>query len=76
MDAMDNKNQKALEWANRLGDTEASERLQTSSLMTPHEARLSAAKTTPVDAVSGVLARRSERRDIRLDAVSEVAKMG
>ncbi|KAL5966357.1 Vacuolar protein sorting-associated protein 13C [Taenia solium] len=76
MDAMDDKNQKALEWANRLGDTEASERLQTSSLMTPHEARLSAAKTTPVDAVSGVLARRSERRDIRLDAVSEAAKMG
>ncbi|KAL5112179.1 Vacuolar protein sorting-associated protein 13C [Taenia crassiceps] len=76
IDVTEDKNKRALEWANRLGDTEALERLQTSSLMTPHEARLSAAKTTPVDAVSSVLARRSERRDIRLDAVSEAAKMG
>ncbi|CDS40179.1 Vacuolar protein sorting associated protein 13A [Echinococcus multilocularis] len=74
--AIEDKNQKALEWANRLGDTEASEHLQTSSVMTPHEARLSVAKTTPVDAVSGLLARKNERRDIRLDAVSEAAKMG
>ena len=73
---MDEKTKKAIVWAERIGDKEDGQRLRTSSELTPHEARLSNAKTTPVDALAGLMARRHERRDIRLDAAFEAAKIG
>ncbi|VDD80245.1 unnamed protein product [Mesocestoides corti] len=72
----DDANQRAFEWAHRLGDKEASARLQEESIMTEHDARLSSAKITPVDAITGIIARKNERRDIRLGAAFEAAKMG
>lgn len=70
------KDQRALEWATRIGDTEGSANLQEKSVLSTREARLNATKTTPVDAVLGVLARKNERRDIRIGAAVEAVKMG
>ena len=75
-DEVDAKNKRAIEWADRIGDTEDAERLRANAVLTPCEARLSAAKTTPIDAVTGLMARKTERRDIRLDAAFEAAKIG
>lgn len=70
------RDQTALEWSKRVGDAEGSALLREKSVLSNREAHLYANKTTPMDAVSGVLARKSERRDIRIGAVLEAAKMG
>ncbi|KAM3179598.1 hypothetical protein ACTXT7_000333 [Hymenolepis weldensis] len=70
------KDQKALEWATLIGDTEGSANLQEKSVLSTREAHLNATKTTPADAVLGVLARKNERRDIRIGAAVEAVKMG
>ncbi len=75
-DATDDANQRALEWARQVGDKEASDRLQRDTTPTARDSRIAAMQTTPMDAVTGLLARKNERRDIRLDAAFQAAKLG
>ncbi|VDO04823.1 unnamed protein product [Rodentolepis nana] len=70
------KDQKAMEWATLVGDTEGSAQLREKSMVSNREARLNFTKTTPADAITGVFARRNERRDIRIDAALEAVKLG
>nr|CDS30225.2 Vacuolar protein sorting associated protein 13A [Hymenolepis microstoma] len=70
------KDQKALEWATLVGDTEGSAQLREKSMVSTREASLISSKTTPADAISGVFARRNERRDIRIGAAFEAVKLG
>nr|VZI54478.1 unnamed protein product [Spirometra erinaceieuropaei] len=67
------------EWARRLGDKEGMRSAQERKLElqpTHTDIRLMDSQTTPMEAVTGIMSRKDERRQIRLDAAFRAAAAG